>query len=184
MNEPKPIHDENALLLFQQLFESHYKRISFFAFQLLGDHVLAEDLVQDAFLNYWNQRDKLSNEDKAVKSYLYATVKYMALNHLRHQKVVDNYSSQMADAGLCEEEITVKMMRAEVINELYLAIEMLPESCREVFRLGYFEGFNNAKIAEVMQVSINTVKTHKQRGLKSLRSVLRPETFLLLTLLF
>jgi RNA polymerase sigma-70 factor (ECF subfamily) len=184
MELPLSIHDEKSLLIFKALFESHYKSMLFFAQQILSNRDLAEDLVQDAFINYWNQREIVPNEVKAIKSYLYSTVKFMALNHIRHQKVVDNYAAAIAVAGLCEEEITVKLIRAEVLNELYLALQSLPESCREVFRLGYFEGFNNAKIAEMMQVSINTVKTHKQRGLKTLRTILRPETFLLLTLLF
>lgn len=184
MNRLLPDSNTESVLMFKQFFDSYYKSLSFFAFQLLGDKDLAEDLTQDAFLNYWNQRDRLSTEDKVVKSYLYSTVKFMALNHIRHEKVVESYSLQAATSGLNEEEITVKMIRAEVLNELYLALETLPENCREVFRLGYFEGFSNVKIAETMQISINTVKTHKQRGLKALRAILRPETFLLLTLLF
>lgn len=183
MDKPLPILDDKSVLTFKELFECHYRSINFFAFQILGDKASAQDLVQDAFLNYWSQKDTLSTDDITIKSYLYSTVKFMAFNHIRHQKVVNNYSSKMAAAGLHEEAATVKMIRAEVLNELYTAIEALPENCREVFRLGYFEGFSNPKIAEVMQISINTVKTHKQRGLKALRAILRPEAFLLLTLL-
>lgn len=184
MNKALPDIDGESILMFKKFFDAHYKRLSFFAYQILGDKDLSEDLTQDAFLNYWKQRETLSKEEKVVKSYLYSTVKFMALNHLRHQKVVQKYSLELVAESISEEGIAAKMIRSEVLNELYMALETLPENCREVFRLGYFEGFSNSKIAEVMEISINTVKTHKQRGLKALRAVLRPESFLMLTLLF
>ena len=81
-----------------------------------------------------------------------------------------------------EEDVSEKIIRAEVVNELFKAIELLPAACREIFRLGYIEGLSNPKIAEVLDVSVNTVKTQKQRGIKILRNVLRPEAIFLLLL--
>lgn len=184
MNNPLSEFESQNNISFQDIFDSYYKSLCFFSYQILGDKDLAEDVTQDAFLNYWKQRESLSQNEKVIKSYLYSSVKFISLNHIRHKKVVHSYIEKYNPSDLLEDEINKKIIHSEVLNELHLALDTLPEGCREVFRLGYFEGFNNSKIAEVLDISINTVKTHKQRGLKALRSLQKPEAFLILTLLF
>lgn len=184
MKKKPPFHDCENDLLFREVYDLYYRRLCFFAYQLVGDKDLAEDIAQDAFVAYWNQKSTFIDNDKVVKSYLYSTVKFISLNHLRHKKVTERYSLNSLGTHIEEEKITEKMIRAEVLNEIYQALDTLPEGCKEIFRLGYFEGFSNPKIAEVLQISINTVKTQKQRGLKMLRSILKPESFLVFLLVF
>lgn len=184
MKKGSSLYDCENDLPFRKVYESHYRNLCFFAYQLLGDREIAKDVVQDSFVAYWNQKGTISNNEKIVKSYLYSTVKFISLNNLRHKKVTERFSMNSSDPYLEDEQITEKIMRAEVLRELYSALDMLPEGCKEVFRLGYFEGFSNSKIAEVLEISINTVKTQKQRGFKILRSVLKPEVFFLFSLVF
>lgn len=171
------VYDEDCSISFKGIFDSYYKNLCFFAYQILDDKDLAEDVAQDAFLAYWHQMDKMASHEKVIRSYLYTTAKFIALNKLRHQKVANRYSCDTSSYELEEEEVMEKMIRAEVISEIHQALDTLPEACKEILRLGYFEGLSNAKIAEVLSISINTVKTQKQRGLKALRMLLKPETF-------
>lgn len=168
---------------FEEVFRLYYKRLRFFAYQLLHDTESAEDVVQEAFIVYWKERKGLSAHDKVVKSFLYSTVKFIALKHIRHQKVIESHFLNSPFSDLQEEQITENMIRAEVVKEIHVALGALPKSCREIFRLGYFEGYTNSKIADVLDISINTVKTQKQRGFKILRNILKPETQFILTIL-
>lgn len=169
---------------FKKAFESYYRNLCFFAFQLLQDKALAEDVVQDAFVAFWNQKDNVIDHEKAIRSYLYSTVKFISLNTIRHQKVVGQHELSQANDHFEEEKITEKIIQAEIMKEVYYALDKLPFHCREIFRLGYFEGLSNSKIAETLEISINTVKTQKQRGLKILRSILKPEFFFIFLLIF
>jgi RNA polymerase sigma-70 factor (ECF subfamily) len=69
------------------------------------------------------------------------------------------------------------------MGEVHAAIESLPEGCRTVLKMAYFEKLRNEEIAGILDVSVNTVKTQKMRGIKLLRLRLDPLTIALFLLL-
>ncbi|MDB5262381.1 MAG: polymerase sigma-70 factor [Adhaeribacter sp.] len=174
----------NEELTLEELFQEYYARLVYFSFQIIKDKDNAEDIVQEAFIKYWDQRENIDTNSQAVKSYLYSTVKNASLNVLRHQKVEEKYWQTLEDALPDETSIMQLIIRAEVVSEVHRAIQTLPPACQQISRLGYLEGKNNQEIAAELGVSVNTVKTQKQRGIQLLRLRLKPEIFSLLSLLF
>lgn len=168
----------------KDVFQKHYTRLCHFAWQLLGDDYLVEDVVQDAFLVYFKQKSEISTDSIAIKNFLYSTVRNACYNIIRHEKVKIKYQAFSDQQEWEDPETLNAIIRSEVIAEINSVIKTLPEGCQQVFRLGYLEGLNNLKIAEKLGVSVNTVKTQKQRGFKVLRDQLNPEWFLLLLILF
>lgn len=69
---------------------------------------------------------------------------------------------------LSEDSLDEKMIEEEVLGEIYRAIDELPPECRRVFRLG-LEGLSNQEIADSLSISINTVRTQKQRAMAVLK---------------
>lgn len=57
----------------------------------------------------------------------------------------------------------LRQMESEVVTELFEAIDELPERCREIFYMAYLQEKEEKQIAELLRVSVNTVKTQKQR---------------------
>src|SRR5690554_3623633 len=164
----------------EHIFKTYYRRLCHFAWQLTGDPFIVEDMVQDAFANYWKNMQKVSNDESAIRNFLYTSVRNACYNHHTRKKVVKRWESLTPINNEAPPEILHKIIRSEVMSEVYRVMKLMPEGCREVFRLGYLEGLNNPAIAKTLQVSINTVKTQKQRGLKILRNNLNPEVYLLL----
>lgn len=150
------------------LFKEHYAKLCHFSFQLTGNQSASEDIVQEAFIKFWAQRDKIAGTPAMVRNYLYTIVRNGSLNSVRHDKVVQQYLSQQ-DPLAVEEDITRKLIRSEVLGKIYAAIAGLPPACSEIFRLGYLEGLKNQEIADHLGLSINTIKTQKKRALQLLR---------------
>ncbi|GEO03342.1 DNA-directed RNA polymerase sigma-70 factor [Adhaeribacter aerolatus] len=167
----------NQELSLEQLFKEYYTRLVYFSFQLIKDKDAAEDIVQEAFIKYWHGREDTETGNQAIKSYLYSAVKNASLNVLRHQKVEEKYKDTLERTLPGETSILQLMIRAEVVSELHRAIQTLPAGCQQISRLGYLEGKNNQEIAEELGISVNTVKTQKQRSLQLLRLRLNPEIF-------
>lgn len=71
----------------------------------------------------------------------------------------------------------------EVVTELFEAIDELPERCREIFYMAYLQEKEEKQIAELLRVSVNTVKTQKQRAKAYLKGRLG-ELFVYMTLFF
>jgi RNA polymerase sigma-70 factor (family 1) len=170
----------------EQLFRQYYARLAHFSYQITGHREGAEDIAQEAFISYWHQQQEVAADEAAVKAFLYSTVRNASLNAVRHTKVVQLHQSQtQATPPVPETEPDVlrALIRAEVVAEIYEALEALPAGCRTIVQMGYLDDKKNHEIAAELGISVNTVKTQKQRGLQLLRLRLRPETLLALLLL-
>jgi RNA polymerase sigma-70 factor (ECF subfamily) len=166
----------------EYLFRSYYARLCFFATRMTGDAALAEDIVQESFLNCWKTRLNFPHEQVA-KSYLYRSVRNACLNHTRHLDVVKRHSTESNPGDASSEPIIEEIVRAELMGEVHAAIESLPEGCRTVLKMAYFEKLRNEEIAGMLDVSVNTVKTQKMRAIRLLRMRLDPLTIVLFLLL-
>ena len=166
----------------ETLFRTYYARLCVFGTRMTGDAGLAEDLVQEAYLNCWKARMSF-NDEQVAKSYLYTSVRNACLNHARHLKVVKKYEASALPEDITSSNIIEDIVRAEVMGEMHAAIEGLPEGARTVLKLAFFESLRNDEIAERLGVSVNTIKTQKARALQLLRLRLDPLSFTLFLLL-
>lgn len=167
-----------------EVFDTYYDRLVYFCFKITDDKEQARDIVQDAFLKYWQTAERVSSNDIAIKNFLYSTVHNAALNTVRHGKIVDQYAQRQGREEPLEASAMEAIISAEVIAEIHAAIESLPDQYRQISRLGYFEGKKNQEIADMLGMSVNTVKKQKQRALELLRLKLRPEIFALFLFIF
>lgn len=164
----------------ERLFNEYYPRLCDFALRFLKNDGEGEDAVQDAFIVYLEQRNSISQHPTAIKSFLYNTVKNICLNKIRHQKVESRYSERFFLDAHDENHMLEAIVHAEVIGEIHQALNSLPKGCHLVLKLGYLDGLRNTQIAEELGVSLNTVKSQKQRALMLLRQKLVPQTMTIL----
>jgi len=163
----------------EAVFRRYYPRLCYYAFKIIENKASAEDVVQDVFLRFQDRLPQF-NSETALGSFLYLSVKNACLNMLRHKAVEAKYEASASFSLKDEAPFVENLIRAEVYGEIHQALASLPEGCRTVINLAYFDGLKNDEIADRLQVSVNTVKTQKQRGLQLLRLRLAPDTFLLL----
>ncbi|RRB00873.1 RNA polymerase sigma-70 factor [Larkinella rosea] len=172
--------EKPVLLDLERLFNEFYDRLVYFSLQLVKDQDQAQDIVQDAFIKYWQEREFVLADRIAVKNYLYSTVRNASLNAIRHGKVVEEYVRQQGTSEPEERSILEAIISAEVMAEIHIAIAALPENYRQISVMSYLEGKKNQEIADELGMSINTVKKQKHRALELLRHRLSPELFTLL----
>ncbi|PWJ58574.1 RNA polymerase sigma-70 factor (ECF subfamily) [Dyadobacter jejuensis] len=168
------VHD----LSFATLFDQNYPGLLYFSFKLIGDKEEAEDIVQNAFISYWKGRDTVQGELNAIKSYLYTTVRHSCMDLLKHRTVIKKHRDQLDADPIDDRLVENEIIRSEVLSEIFNAIENLPAGCRQVLEMSYWQGKKNLEISEELGVSVNTVKTQKQRALQLLRLKLAPSALL------
>jgi len=162
----------------KDIFERYYKGMCYFAYTLIGDYALAEDFAQDAFIAYFKKKDEISSHEPIIKSYLYSSVKNNILNWHRRNKVQKKYWETTGFMEYDDVDIHNAIIETEVMEQINQIINELPEACRLIFKLSYLEGKGNQEIANELNLSVNTIKTQKRRGLKYIQSKLNPELFL------
>jgi RNA polymerase sigma-70 factor (family 1) len=161
--------DENA---FRQLFEYYYPALFLFAKKLTGSHEEAEDITLYTFQKLFNICNQFNTEIN-VKAFLYITVRNNGLNYLkaqkRHHQKQKQFAESMKDDILLEYEYEIK---AELLDTIHQAIESLPEECRKIFKLLYYNDMKPAEIAELLRISVSTVYNQKSRAIQTLRFLL------------
>lgn len=167
----------------KSLFDEYYNRLVYFSYQITNNRPQAEDIAQDAFVNFWDNSHHVSNNPVAIKNFLYSAVKNASLNVIRHNKVAEQHINSQSGSPV-EEAVFNSIIRAEVLAEIHKAISLLPDSCQQIFRLSYLDEMKNNQIADMLGISVNTVKTQKQRALKVIRGNLSPELFVLFMAFF
>lgn len=164
------------------LFSKYYKLLCYFAWKMVKDQSLAEDLAQDAFVSYFQNKSRVSTDEAAIRGFLYSSVRFSVFNQNRKSQSEKKYWERIHFSEQDNIDYEHQIIQAEFTFEINAALQKLPEACRKVFSLSYLEGMSNEEIANELEVSINTIKTHKKRGLKALREMLRPEFFSLFLL--
>lgn len=161
----------------QVLYNKYYKSLCYFAWQMVHNEILAEDLAHDAFLSYFQHKKKVANHELAIRSFLYSSVKFAVFNLNRKGKTIARFWDRTGFQELDDIDYEHQIIRAEFMLAVQENLAKLPEGCRRVMILSYMEGLSNDEIAQKLQVSVNTIKTHKKRGLRVLRKNLSPEDF-------
>lgn len=160
---------------FNILTERYYKSLCAFAFQIVDDYDTAEDVVQDTLVNIWVKRSRLS-EVEEIKSYLYASVRNLAISTLRTNKRNEAIKEKVE---IIEEDIYRNYIEQETYRLLMEAINQLPPRTSEVIRAS-LNGTKQQVISEEMGITIATVKALKADGIKKLRSLLKHLQILLI----
>ncbi len=176
------------LKVFEELFFKYHGRLVLFANKFIGDEHVAQDLVQDVFVNLWEKAGQLEIK-QSPKSYLYQAVKNICLNHTRHLSIKQNASIEITNTFYKEADKSdipsfglIEIELEEKINQI---IEGMPEKCKEVFKLSRFECLKNKEIADQLDISVKMVEKHISKALSIMRSDLAEYmSILLLTILF
>jgi RNA polymerase sigma-70 factor, ECF subfamily len=162
--------DETA---FEMIFRKYYQTLCRYANSFLSDKVEAEEVVQSSFLNFWEKRSSLIITT-SLKAYLYQTVRNRCLNVIKHDKVKQQHLQHETVMGINHHEGTSEsILSNELEQKIYLAMQVLPEQCRLVFKLSRFEELKYQEIADQLNISVKTVENQIGKALKIMREQLR-----------
>lgn len=72
---------------FEELYNCYKVRFERFAISYIQDRSVAEDIVTDSFVYWWEHRDRVGSKDENPAAYILATIRHKCLNHLRALQV-------------------------------------------------------------------------------------------------
>lgn len=155
---------------FEMIYWKYRRPLYGMAMRYLKDHELAEDAVQDIFLNLWSLKEQLTDE-KTFENFLFTLLKNHALNILKMDKrrILRHfaYSEINETHSVIPEDF---IFHAELRELLDHGMNQLSESKREIFRLKKLEGYSNDEIAKKLNVSKDVVKSQLYKANKFLKS--------------
>lgn len=164
---------------FREVFDAYFNALSAFGYKFVPDPPVVEDMVQEAFISFWEKRQDFDHLS-ALKSFLYTSVRNKCINHMKHQAVLRKHEPALVYELESDHIFKHHVIEEDTFNQLLAEIKLLPEAAREIMILA-LNGLKNQEIADELNISINTVKTQKKIAYSKLKKKLEPrfETLLL-----
>ena len=161
---------------FKFLVRELFSDLCNYAYQYTADRFLSEEIVLDMFMKIWQNKENI-NPNKSIKAYIFQSVHNSCINSLiqkKNKKNINNVFLSNESWTIIQESTQINSFLLEkleaedterIIKQIILT---LPTGCREVFTLSRFENKSNQEIAEILNISISTVRTQIYRALEEI----------------
>jgi len=177
--ERQPLHnnDEAIMLSFREgnkeafrwVYDRMVRPLTYFVENIIHSPVDAEDIVANAFYKLFHARANMRSFEH-VKRWLYVIVRNESIDYLRAKtrQKESQYDLAYLETGV-EEQAETERIRTVLLQDIHKEIERLPKQRKTILRLYFFEQKNTSEIAEILQLSPQTVLNHKTKALDALR---------------
>ncbi|HEV8343504.1 MAG TPA: sigma-70 family RNA polymerase sigma factor [Candidatus Binatia bacterium] len=158
---------------FQRFYDLFASLAFTLAVRILRDRVAAEDLLQEAFFQLWNQAASYSQERGSPEAWVITIIRSRAIDKLRSIRRREKSFVPMERPGGKEYDRKVESGAEESEARLTVnsVLAQLPEAQRQVLEMAYFEGLTQSEIAERLKEPLGTVKTRIRTALTRLREL-------------
>ncbi len=177
------LDDEKA---FEEIFHRFRLQLFHFSLKITKLDDAAEEMVQECFIKIWASRHTLGELENPV-GYIYSMAKNASLDYLRRLYLDEQRRNKVKQKMALAGDSTVEHLNlSETSRLVQLAIAQLPQAQRTVFEMSRLQGKSYHEIAENLNISVNTVRNHLVRALRTIRTFLesRLNTVFPLALLF
>ncbi|MEO6731955.1 MAG: RNA polymerase sigma-70 factor [Ferruginibacter sp.] len=162
------------------IYRKFWDRLFLSAYNVLKDKEACEDIVQEIFIQLWQKKEQLVIRT-SLEAYLVSATRYQVFHLIRKgskrmelfENLEERFSADSADALLCVKETQ---------KTIDVAVDNLPEKCKNIYKLSRENHLSYKQIAEQLQISTKTVENQLTIALKRLRNALG--SFILLLLCF
>ncbi|WP_443659473.1 RNA polymerase sigma factor [Clostridium algidicarnis] len=159
---------------FEKLVLKHRKNAVGFAYGILKDIYMAEDIVQESFASIYINRHSYKSKN-TFKTFLFAIIRNKCIDFIRKTK---NYSAvNLDDISVLSTDLQPQELfqQKEELQHSIEVLNKLNEDYRIAFYLYEVEGFSYKEIAEIMHKSLPQIKITIYRARKKLREFLKED---------
>ena len=155
---------------FTAIYDKYAYSMITFASQLVNNSQEAQDICADVFMKLWEMRANFSTT-KNIKAFLYIAVRNACFNFLKHLQIRTRKQEELIYHlhQISRPDELPMDIRSKYLERVLLEIESLPDKCKQVFKLSYFESMTNKEISNLLRISDKTVRNQKALALRSLR---------------
>lgn len=161
-------HDDDIALSI--IYKKYWQMLYVSAYNILKDQQACEDIIQELFIKLWHNRH-LVEINVSLKAYLYASIRYEVYRQIRsgtvRSDIYDNLQKRIQTP-----DTYYNIEYKELIDQINLVVNKLPEKCREVYKLSREEQLSHKQIAERLNISPKTVENQITKALRYLRTSL------------
>ena len=175
------MEDKTNIYPFNQLFTDYKSRFVRFAKTYVSDTMIAEDMVIESLMYYWEKRDDLATNSN-VPAFVLTVIKHKCLNYLQRLRAGEEIVEYLKNCDTWELNLRIATLEACNPEKLFSdemqalvdkALKTLPEQTRDIFIRSRYNNQSHKEIAETLGISTKTVEFHITKALKVMRVALK-----------
>lgn len=162
---------------FDEFYARYWKLLYRVAFRILKDEHASEDIVQDTFVRFWENRNTIENTN--IRGWLSTTSYRLILKSLKKQEAKEGFDAIAFQEPLADDAdqlLHVRQLQVQIDN----CVRALPHQCRKVYTMSRHNNLSIKNIADELGISPKTVEGHLTLALKRIRTGLNIPLLLLL----
>lgn len=162
---------------FDELYARYSRPLFSYAFKFLKDRMIAEEVLQDAFVKIWRTAPRYNPELSRPFSWAVLVTKRLCIDRLRRMKpeavVEDPMALQSNEETRSQQRSPVETVAVgEEIGRLRSMIDKLPQAQKDSLSLAISQGLTQQEISDTLGMPLGTVKTSMRRGMQRLRQLM------------
>ena len=161
---------------FRELFRRNAGVAKTVALRVTRSDVLAEEAVQEGFLQLWRAPERFDATRATVRRWLLTLVHARAVDLVRREQTQRRRSEEAAAQPIVlhdpADEVVESVARPSEQAAVRAALESLPQTQRDVIELMYFGGVSQTGVAEKLGLPLGTVKSRTLLAMRKLRTAL------------
>jgi RNA polymerase sigma-70 factor (ECF subfamily) len=169
------LHDHAA---FKQLYDRTSAHLYGVAMRFMRKRELADEVLQDAYINVWQQANCYASTLSTPMTWLISVVRNKSLDRLRRHKIEfdtlvpldDHAHDSVPDAAAGHADPQALFTAATEKLTLNRCMSLLDARQRQSLALAYYNGMSHSEVAEHLQVPLGTAKAWVRRGLARLKA--------------
>lgn len=151
---------------FEQGVIDNKEKLYRLAYYYVKNHHDAMDILQESILKGYSNLSKIKDKD-SIDKYLSRIIINTAIDFIRK-------NSKM----IFTDDECLKEVESEVnSSDINYAVDNLEEDLKSIIVLKYFHGYKISEVAEILDISISTVKNRMHKALKQLRVEIKEEIY-------
>jgi len=166
------LHDAKAL---SRLYEITSARLFALSLKIVNRQEIAEDVLQDAFINIWNKADQFRGDKGSALSWMVGIVRNKAIDWIRKnpigRDVSDDQLVDIPDINIQAEELAAY---GGDVQALINCMDGLDDAQRNAIKNVYYQGYTHKEYSKNSGHPLGTVKSWIRRGLQALKRCLEP----------
>ena len=161
-----------------ELFDRYSGMLTALSLRILSDRADVEEILQETFLQVWNQAARYDSRRSSVSTWLVLIARSRSIDRLRSRQVKLRTATaarqENPDMHTSPEGVGNVLMQ-ERRRRLQEEMAKLPQEQRQVLELAFYGGMTQSEIAEQTRIPLGTVKTRTLLAMKKLKVALREE---------
>jgi RNA polymerase sigma-70 factor (ECF subfamily) len=155
--------DENAMA---RLYDKYSSIVYAVALRILGDSGIAEDILQEVFMQIWRNPGVFDSTRGNLAAWLSVIARNRAIDSLRKRRPETDIEDVVVSV---EPDLAGEAERSRAMQKVRGTLGTMPDTQRTALEMAYFEGLTHSEIAAKTGEPLGTIKTRIRSGLQALR---------------